>query len=104
MDNLHDICKRLIEITHEAGRLLLDKRGQNQIHVSDWREFVTSADLDADKLIKGRLKEHYPDVPIFSEESGGERISKGWIFVVDAIDGTNNYAKGTDRGLFPLPP
>ncbi len=57
---------------------------------------VTSADLWHEKIISRFLTEILPEVLIISEESyKGESITnKGWIAIIDPIDGTENFASG----------
>lgn len=93
MKDLTVLFEQISRIATNAGEMLLDVRKKRNITVRDWREFVTSADVEADELISRRLRELYPNVPILSEESGGERCAEGPLFIVDPIDGTNNYAQ-----------
>ncbi len=56
---------------------------------------VTVADRLAEKLIRGRIEEHYPDDAIVGEEYG-EKETKGaahrWF--IDPIDGTKSFIRG----------
>jgi myo-inositol-1(or 4)-monophosphatase len=61
---------------------------------------VTDADLALSRTIMGRLAENFPDDDIFSEEAlpsaeeGARALRKRFCWVLDPIDGTNNYALG----------
>jgi myo-inositol-1(or 4)-monophosphatase len=89
-----NICDTLLTISKEAGRLALAIKGEGAISVLDWREFVTEADKRVDALISSLLTSHFPQIPIYSEEAENQQpITSGWVFVVDPIDGTNNYAR-----------
>lgn len=58
-------------------------------------DFVTAADIRADKIIKAELKKARPTFSFLMEESGAEQGSdpdRRWI--VDPLDGTTNFLHG----------
>lgn len=55
----------------------------------DW---VTDADLGAERAIREVLARHTPDVPILGEEGGGGDATTRWV--VDPLDGTTNFVHG----------
>ncbi len=59
------------------------------------QSLVTTADLNADKILREGLLEAFPDHGILSEESGilGNPKSE-YVWLVDPLDGTKAYAKG----------
>lgn len=59
------------------------------------RDLVTEWDTRAEDLIRGRLEELAPGIPILAEEGGtsGDADSDDW-WLVDPIDGTVNFAHG----------
>jgi myo-inositol-1(or 4)-monophosphatase len=94
----HAVAERhafAIDLAREAGEISLryfrrtDRLG---IREKAPRDLVTEADLEIDRLIVARTREHFPDDGILTEESGG-RDADG-IWVVDPIDGTANFARG----------
>ena len=83
-----------LDVAKEAGALALDGwRGRLQIHKKGRTDLVTHLDLASEKLIKQRLAERTPDIPVVGEESGGEVVS-GLQWYADPIDGTTNFAHG----------
>lgn len=60
------------------------------------RNLVTDSDLAIEKIVRGRITKAFPDHLVLGEEFGGRRkISKGqFIWLIDPIDGTNNFAQG----------
>jgi len=97
---LNDILSLATDAALEAGKLIVEKRqsGDIQQQYKDQQELVTSADIAADKLIISKIKKHYPDHRILSEEtytdkSQAKDLSKP-IWIIDPIDGTVNYAHG----------
>ena len=60
-------------------------------------DVVTAADRDAQTAVMDVLRESYPDDAIVGEEEGAlKRVpDSGAAWVVDPIDGTSNYVRGT---------
>jgi myo-inositol-1(or 4)-monophosphatase len=59
------------------------------------RDFATAVDLQIENAIKAALREIAPEIPFLGEESGGEAIDGHAIWVLDPIDGTVNFARGS---------
>jgi myo-inositol-1(or 4)-monophosphatase len=56
---------------------------------------VTEADLAAENVILDLLRSHSPDDSVLAEESAAETTEPAeWHWVVDPLDGTNNFAHG----------
>ncbi|MHA1974534.1 MAG: inositol monophosphatase family protein [Candidatus Hodarchaeales archaeon] len=81
------------EIARNTGKLLMDYYGKthNVNHKSD-SSIVTEADLVADRFIKKKIKEKFPQHSILSEESGRENHDSEIIWVIDPLDGTTNFS------------
>lgn len=60
----------------------------------DRGDWVTDVDLEADHLIVDRIRQHFPDHQVRSEEQGITGGESDWLWYVDPLDGTNNYAMG----------
>jgi fructose-1,6-bisphosphatase/inositol monophosphatase family enzyme len=58
--------------------------------------FVTETDLAAELAILETLRSEFPDVAVLSEETAAtvENWERGWLWVVDPIDGTSNFSRG----------
>lgn len=56
---------------------------------------VTAADLAVDELIQAGIRRSFPHDGILSEETGGRAADIVWV--VDPIDGTQNFARGIAR-------
>src|SRR6266567_1986221 len=82
----------------KAARALLRDFGeveQLQVSVKGPGEFVSAADLKAERIIKAELKKARPSYAMLFEESGEEPGSDPrhrWI--VDPLDGTTNFLHG----------
>ena len=83
-----------IEIAEEAGTLALSLRasGLALATAKGRHDFVTSADLAVEDMIRRRLADAFPVDAVLGEEGGGHAAESLWV--VDPIDGTTNYARG----------
>ncbi|MBN2181387.1 MAG: inositol monophosphatase [Sedimentisphaerales bacterium] len=84
-----------------AGQRAMEEIEYTKVSIKNDRELVTQTDANCQKIIIDRIKENYPDHGFVCEEGeagklfkqpprGGERL---W-WVIDPIDGTNNFAHG----------
>ncbi|MGQ0678307.1 MAG: inositol monophosphatase family protein [Actinomycetota bacterium] len=55
---------------------------------------VTVADREVETMIRERIEHQYPNHAILGEEHGLAGDPSGPIWIIDPIDGTNNYATG----------
>ncbi|HYM16536.1 MAG TPA: inositol monophosphatase family protein [Dehalococcoidia bacterium] len=79
-----------------AGEHALSRfRGAQTIDIKGNRNIVTATDVEAELLVKDLLAGEFPSHAILSEETAsGTDARRGWVWVVDPIDGTKNYACG----------
>jgi fructose-1,6-bisphosphatase/inositol monophosphatase family enzyme len=79
----------------KAGEILLDHFGSvKQVKRKSQGNLVTEADILSEKFIIDFLKKEYPDFSILSEESNSSTPINNFTWVVDPLDGTNNYTFG----------
>lgn len=96
------LCNMVRRIAIEAGELILEYfDGIRDIDtmVKPDGSSVTKADQDAEKLIKSRLRDIFPDIPMIGEEgfAAGDRVdlqSLEYFWLVDPLDGTRSFIKG----------
>ena len=55
---------------------------------------VSIADREVEAVIRGMIEEAYPDHGIFGEEEAPVRIDARHVWVIDPIDGTQNFIDG----------
>jgi myo-inositol-1(or 4)-monophosphatase len=80
----------------EAGALqleYLDKKIKYDTKSSEV-DMVTEVDLLCEKLIISKIKELYPLHSIISEEAGESINENQYVWIIDPLDGTNNYFHG----------
>lgn len=81
-------------VAREAGALALASwRKRIAVAEKAARDLVTEADLASERLIRRRLSELAPELPVVGEEEGGT-AGGARVFYCDPIDGTTNYAHG----------
>ncbi|MCR2805554.1 inositol monophosphatase family protein [Paenibacillus soyae] len=94
------IIKLAIEVAisaaYEAGRLTRERFGDlTSIQEKDEHgDLVTEADYEAEAIILAKIRGVFPDHRIRSEEFGDNENESDWVWLVDPLDGTNNFAVG----------
>jgi myo-inositol-1(or 4)-monophosphatase len=80
----------------EAGAIQLEYLNKNikSSTKSTEVDMVTEVDLLCEKLIISRIREVYPLHSIISEEAGKSSDENEYVWVIDPLDGTNNYFHG----------
>lgn len=82
-------------VAREAGALLrAGFRGERQLDFKSRAEIVTDMDLASERLLVDRIAARFPDHHILTEEGGGRNQTSRWAWLIDPLDGTNNYAHG----------
>ncbi len=87
------------EVARDAGRLALSyfRRDGLTIEPKGVLDWVTDADVQTEELIRGRIREAFPDDEILGEEGGHSGVGPGGAratWVVDPIDGTTCFVTG----------
>jgi myo-inositol-1(or 4)-monophosphatase len=100
----HDL-QYAIDLARGAGKIILDHYGKverlTKTHIAASEEAVTEADRASQRFIVAGLRKRFADDGVIGEESEtGESITfectnpKGRNWVIDPIDGTNNFVSG----------
>ncbi len=82
-------------IAREAGACLREffAKGVETEYKGDV-DLVTIADRTAEKLIRARLLETFPEHGVYGEEGTRDRMEGEYRWYVDPLDGTTNFAHG----------
>jgi myo-inositol-1(or 4)-monophosphatase len=85
-----------VSIAREAGALQRQRCSEARIieTKSSAIDLVTDVDRASERLILARLEAERPRDGILSEEAGAREGENGWVWVIDPLDGTTNYAHG----------
>jgi myo-inositol-1(or 4)-monophosphatase len=88
----------MIKACEKASKILIRDFGEVeklQVSIKGPSDFVSNADLKAEKIIIEELKKARPNYSIISEEDGSElNNDKKNIWIIDPIDGTTNFLHG----------
>ncbi len=88
----------MIKAAEKASRVLIRDFGEIeklQVSIKGPNDFVSNADLKAEKIIIEELKKARPFYSIISEEDGSEtNKDKNNTWIIDPIDGTTNFLHG----------
>ncbi|MGC9398248.1 MAG: inositol monophosphatase family protein [Anaerolineae bacterium] len=94
MNDIEKILDIAVEIAYEAGEIV--REGFGRTHKVDYKgevNPVTETDRASEAHIVKRLHAAFPRHHILAEEEGGDALhSPGAIWIVDPLDGTNNFA------------
>ncbi len=92
--------KKLLHMIREAGQIALKYHGFStlDIQIKEDNSPVTEADLAVNTHIVEYLRAHFKDYGILSEELKDDvsRMDKEYVWCLDPIDGTKEFAKGGD--------
>ncbi|MBD1165134.1 inositol monophosphatase [Pelagibacterales bacterium SAG-MED13] len=98
---MHSISPNLnimIKASEKASKILIRDFGEIeklQVSKKGPSDFVTNADIKAEKIIIEELKKAKPNYSIISEENGIENNKdKNNTWIIDPIDGTINFLHG----------
>ena len=84
-----------VQAAEEAGKILLAHFGsEKEVSHKGKGNLVTQVDILSEKCIVELLKREYPDHNILSEESNSSTPVAGYTWIIDPLDGTNNYVFG----------
>lgn len=77
----------------EAGVVLLENLGKvKEIEFKAKNSLVTEVDKLSEEIIISNIKKSFPSHAIFAEESGRDSETSDYLWLIDPIDGTTNYA------------
>ncbi len=93
---MHALLNVAVMAARRAGAVLgrnFNKRDKLTVEKKGHNDFVSSADLAAERAIIDVIHKHYPEHAIHAEESGIHGESDH-VWIIDPLDGTTNYLHG----------
>lgn len=97
MIDLLETMEKVKQIALETGRMQRENitRKNLAIHTKSTNiDLVTEIDEQSEQLIIAFIKQYYPAHGILAEESGLTATDSDYLWVIDPLDGTGNYAQG----------
>ena len=99
LTKLANIAKRAGDMALQMQPTIVANKNGEIEHKPDG-SVITPADIEAHKMIMADLNEHFPNIPVVSEESSKESRETASQaperFETDPVDNTGGYAKGRD--------
>ena len=84
-----------LELTETSGALVRDAfQRTHSIEVKDDSSPVTEADIAVEASLRERIASCFPTHGIMGEEFDDTRVSAEFVWVIDPIDGTKQFAAG----------
>ena len=99
------MLEELISIVREAGELVLTARDVSaRTHEkTSAADLVTEYDVAVENFLREKLLALLPEAVFFGEEEAGPADpGKGWVFIVDPIDGTANFVRGLQQSAISV--
>jgi myo-inositol-1(or 4)-monophosphatase len=92
---MNDFCSIAEAAARTAGKYLLSKfRSTLRIEKKGVIDLVTDVDRESEKLIKEIITNEFPDHQFLAEEGEKAISDSEFLWLVDPLDGTTNYAHG----------
>ena len=93
---MHPLLNVAVMSARRAGSALIKKMvnlEKLKVEQKGHNDYVSDADLAAEKAVINCILKHYPDHAILAEESGVQGESDT-VWIIDPLDGTTNYLHG----------
>lgn len=87
----------IITIAKEAGSIIKNAHRKNfsiEIKDENLKNLVTEIDKKSEETIINFIRKKYPAHNILAEEGGEKKSSSEYLWVIDPLDGTTNFAHG----------
>jgi len=93
---IEDILKFSIEIALEAGKILMKgfRSPDTEISFKSRTNLVTNIDRESEIHLFQRVRATFPNHAIVAEEGNLHETNDDYIWFIDPLDATNNYAHG----------
>jgi myo-inositol-1(or 4)-monophosphatase len=95
---MHALLNVAVMAVHRAGDSLIRnlnklEKIKSKVTLKGRNDFVSEADVVAEKIAIETILRHYPDHAILAEESGQQGESD-YLWIIDPLDGTTNFLHG----------
>lgn len=83
------------QAAQRAGEMLRARLGRvSAVSFKGRGNIVTDVDTAVEQELREFLGVEYPDMAFLGEETSGDEPGRGYVWIVDPLDGTRNYASG----------
>jgi myo-inositol-1(or 4)-monophosphatase len=92
---MNDLTRMAVDAARSAGRLVRDGfERPHETATKGGRELVTEVDRASEETILEAILAECPDDLVIAEETAPTQADSHRVWIVDPLDGTNNYAHG----------
>ena len=90
------MINKVIQIVKEAGEVIREGFGKKFSieYKTNASNLVTEIDKKSEALIIDFIKKEFPGHSVLAEESGEHKTCSEYLWVIDPLDGTTNFAHG----------
>lgn len=90
------MINKVIQISKEAGEIIREGFGKNFSieYKTNASNLVTEIDKKSEATIINFIRKEFPTHSVLAEESGEHGTSSEYLWVIDPLDGTSNFAHG----------
>ncbi len=108
IDDVSHSCAALEHLVRQAGQLALGqfrRLAGDAVQLKGHLDLVTAADREVERFLTDGLSRLFPQDGVFGEEGAAAAGTSGRVWVIDPIDGTLNFVRGSEQwgvsvGLF----
>jgi len=88
-----------LEVARDAARAAGARvrerfRKPQTVTVKGRGNLLTETDLEIERFLHETIRAEFPDHALLSEETASTTDTAGWVWVIDPLDGTKNFASG----------
>ena len=94
---IETVLAEVKELAQNVGQLQKLNFGRKDLEIntkSSGIDLVTEIDKKSEKIILAYIKKRFPSHAVLAEESGLMTTDSDYLWIVDPLDGTTNYAQG----------
>ena len=94
MIDLHAIQTEVEKLIRKAGAIILSASSSPVHRKGGHMNYVTDTDISIQAMLKNGLMALITECLFFAEEQENEQLTDQYTWVVDPLDGTNNFIRG----------
>lgn len=94
MENIEHLRRFLTSVIRSAGDILRRDFGKAKIHYKGKANLVTQVDHASEEHLVRAILKRYPKHDFMAEERGARSSGSEYLWIIDPLDGTTNYAHG----------
>ena len=97
ISDLEYLCAEVRQIARKAGAFLRDERqkfDRERVEEKSAHNYVSYVDKESERRLVEQLSTLLPEAGFIAEEGSGSLTDEEYCWVIDPLDGTNNYSQG----------